>query len=841
MQMRLRLSLLVCLGLCALAPAVLRAQRLETLAAVFLQEEGDRARPPITYFAFPNINKLPLFVDKKLRRDIDAARSQNDLDQLELLLTTYVRQFGIQNFKDPDDLSLIWELGQVKELRGDTARAALFYTIALKNQSRWADSISVRLEGITAPKASRFVDLDYYYQLVAARQSVDTLKPPKGVHINVGKQVNTPAPEYAPYMHPSGDVLLFTSRRGGLDLDAPAQEQNEDIYYTQRNPFTNKGWEYAQRLPDVINSPFNEGSACVDSSGLYLVFSRCNSPDGLGVCDLYQARWVEGEWVEVENLGPTVNSDAWDSHPYLTADQQYLFFASNRSGGFGGIDLYMCRKDARGRWLAAENLGPIVNTFFDEVSPYLHPINNTLYFASTGHLHNLGGFDIFKSRWVYHHWEEPRNLGPLVNTPQDEYYFSIDGKGENLFFSHALKGQPRNFDIFSYPMPIDARPDAVVEFKGYLIDSLTGNPLTGIVAAIDLDKGAEITPKYISPTGYFEFSLVNNRRYLLVVIGENLLTVEDLALELDSLNHVLVRSALDRQAIVFRQVEFDKNSTEVHPSDLGLLRQIGTFLAEHPYATLTIRGHTDGEGDAGYNLRLSRRRAETIRETLLSLVDLPPEVVVAEGYGESRPIFPNDTKENRAKNRRVEFRIEIPDSYRAQLLAEAAPDYVPLEPLAGAEPLTPTDPAPTEPSLTDPAAPPGPTVSTDPAPTLPTPTPPTTPPATEPTPAFGDDLDDWGDFEGFDDLDFGFSDDELDALEGELGESDLLDIESVTADILDEEAEEDEDDLLREPKETPSPSTPGSPAPTTPAKPAAPKPTPAPADTTRKPPPKKGS
>lgn len=781
--------------LLVMAGTGLSAQRLQTMRAVYVHEGKSASEPVITYFAFPNINYLPLFQDKKLRRDIENARANNDPRELERLLTIYVRQFGILNFKQEYDLDFIWELAQLIEARGDTTRALFFYNIALKNQSRWVDSVQVRVGGLTEGKAVQWVDLDHYYSIVEARQQIDTLKPPKGVHINIGKAINSPAPDYAPFVYATGNVLLFSSRRGGFEQTAPDFIQNEDIYYSQISPFGDGTWEQAERLPDIINSPFNEGSACLDPDALKIYFSRCNAPDGMGVCDLYEARWdvEKGQWVDVQNLGPEVNSTAWDSHPFVAHDNETLFFCSNRDGGFGGIDLYMCRRTERGTWGPAMNLGPVINTLYNEVSPFLHPVNNTLYFSSTGHLHNLGGFDIFKSRWAYGHWEEPRNLGPLVNSKRDEYYFTIDGKGENLFFAHEQPNNPRNFDIFTYPMPLEARPDAVVKFGGYLLDSLTGYPLTGIVAAIDLDKGVEITPVYINPTGYFEFQLINNRRYLLAVIGESFLTIgDDFELHLDSLFQIMVHSALDERSLVFQEVQFERNSAEVRPGTLSLLEGISSFLRRYPFCSLRIRGHTDNQGDPSYNLELSKRRAENIREYILAHSGAPDSLITATGYGELHPVYPNDTEEHRRKNRRVEFEVIVPPGYRSLLLAEAGDDYI-------AE--TPPSIPPTDAETTATEAPPTDTPDTTPIPTSPTDvvtsaedTPPATPedttPATEEEPDRTDEEDPFSEdfFEDWGDMDF---DEDLTFLEEEFADDDLVDVESIAIDVL----EDEEDDL----------------------------------------------
>lgn len=635
--------------------------RLTLSRAVYLSE----AENPNTTFGsnvyFPNINKIPFFKDKNLRRRIQNLDKKDvkNYRLLDTLLTKYVTSFGLQNFKQNVELDMVWKLGQVKEILKDTSRALFYYTIALNNQSRHAKKIQIHYDALRSVKNNDFVDLEYYYRLLTARNTIDTLKPPAGVLLRMTDSINTVFPEYAPYMHPSGKVLIFTSRRTDqvpvTDID---YDQPEDLYYVEIDHEVG-GWGNVKPFPDEINTRFNEGSACLSADGSRLYFVRCNAPDGVGVCDIYQADYDRGEWTNIQNLGKNINSASWDSHPCLSIDGKTLYFASNRTGGFGRTDLYRSQQQGDSTWGPAENLGPVVNTIEDEVSPFIHPINNTLYFSSMGHLHNIGGFDIYKSRIINEPklvFEEPRNVGPLVNTSRDEYYFSIDKDADTLFYSGSAPDNAKNFDLFSFPMPMGARPDAVVSLSGYLIDSLTGKPLTGIVVAIDLDKNVEIEPLYITRTGFFEFRLINQRRYQLMVLGEQAIRITEHETE-DSLFSVFDHSVEMNQPFIFELMEFNPNSSEL---TLGMeiqLDALAEYLNAHPKRKLTIRGNTDSDGDPDYNLALSRERAENIKQYLLQSTSLPDTMILAEGYGSGRPIYPNNSPENKARNRRVEFEI----------------------------------------------------------------------------------------------------------------------------------------------------------------------------------------
>lgn len=641
------------------------------------------------YVHFPNLQKrTPIhknglheyepyyYYNAKELKKIKEYEVAKDYPNLEKSLIHYVQKFGIRNFKE--DVDLIWKLAQLYEMKEDTARALYFYNLALKNHSKYYDPVKVHFERLKEKTKSEYVDLETYYKIVEARARIDTLIPPKGVLLKMGDNINSVYPDYAPFMHPDNKLLIFTSKRSPwasvVNMD---YEQHEDIYFVMED-YMYGGWTNAEKFADVINSRYNEGSACVNYDGNLLIFSRCNSPDGYGICDLYSAELVNGKWTNVKNLGPNVNTSAWESHPNLSPDGNILYFSSNRGDGFGRCDIWKSERLPNGEWGKAQNLGPVINTIEDEVSPYFHSINNTLYFSSTGHLHSFGGFDIFKARWLDNHFEEPKNLGPLVNTPKDEYYFAIDGRGEKIFYAHQQEKPANNFDIFSFPMPMGARPDAITTLAGYLIDSTTQKPLKGIIVAIDLEKGIEIEPKILNPYGYFEFELINQRKYQLLVIGDDLLRIKETKpLSTDSNFAYIAYAVQNKKPIAFDGLEFEKNKANITDDIAYRLDYIVEFLKKYPFCKLHIEGHTDAEGDADYNLKLSQLRAENIKEYILEHLELENDtlqtIITTSSFGESEPLYPNDTEEHKQKNRRVEFLITIDPKYTDQFLTPIIP------------------------------------------------------------------------------------------------------------------------------------------------------------------------
>src|SRR5690606_29388655 len=219
-----------------------------------------------------------------------------------------------------------------------------------------------------------------YYELVAYRKEIDTLRPPQGVLLNMGEAINSDKADYGPTVGNSDQVIFFTSKRNS-HRDPLNKTYNEDLFYAHKFDST---WGFAEELK-AINTRFNEGSACLSHDGKQLYFARCNSPDSYGNCDIFVAQLsADSTWTNVRNLGPNINSTGWDSHPSLSHSGDTLFFASDRVGGFGFSDIYYSVKDKNGNWQKALNAGPIINTRGAEVSPFFHHRHNVLYFSSNG-------------------------------------------------------------------------------------------------------------------------------------------------------------------------------------------------------------------------------------------------------------------------------------------------------------------------------------------------------------------------------------------------------------------------------------------------------------------------
>ena len=430
---------------------------------------SDSVAVDISDLVFPNINKTPVYLNKKLEKKIAKLDQERNWQALYPELKKYVSNFGTQNFAL--QTYYIWRLAKLTEIFGSPEEAKPLYALVLKHSRQGLDvpSITARYDSLNRDKKSYYVPLAYYYDLVDFRRQVDTLIPPRSVLTSMGPRVNSMSEDYAPMVSSNDSVLIFTSKRNSVNTGIN-KSVNEDLFYTLN---TENGWGKAEMIPN-INSRYNDGSGFLSQSGKSLFFSRCEAPDGLGNCDLYMSNF-QGDtlWTTPKNLGEKVNSGQWDSHPSLNATEDTLYFSSDRRGGFGLADLYFSVKDNRGRWGEAQNLGPIINTRNNEVSPFYHREFNVLYFSSNGHLLNFGDYDIYKAYKEKGQWSEPINIGPLINGIGTEFYFSIDQQSEFIFYSRSKEESMKNLDLYSFPLPMAGQPSATTRFSGK-ISEVTG-------------------------------------------------------------------------------------------------------------------------------------------------------------------------------------------------------------------------------------------------------------------------------------------------------------------------------------------------------------------------------
>lgn len=364
-------------------------------------------------------------------------------------------------------------------VRSGLHEALFHYARARHRNMHFTQAIDTYMRYIDVGK--RKVDDDEVLRHIEiARRAMAAIANPVDVRItNVGPSINTSAPEYVPVITPDNSTMYFTSRRedstGGL-LD-PDGKYFEDVYRSRK---IGQEWSTAENIGRPINSETHDATVSISADGSTMIIYRTNQ--NLTGGDLYLTRLEKGQWSTPEKLPASVNTPYQEASATLSPDKTTLIFSSNRPGGYGGKDLYRVRRLPNGEWSLPKNLGPVINTPFDEDAPHLDVDGRTLYFASKGHT-TIGGYDIFRSTLTGRDtWTTPENLGYPVNTVDDDLYLSLDAGGRTGYFSSARPGGFGNQDIYSVEFVY--RRAFTVVVGGELID-LNSEPVQATITIID--------------------------------------------------------------------------------------------------------------------------------------------------------------------------------------------------------------------------------------------------------------------------------------------------------------------------------------------------------------------
>ena len=478
---------------------------------------------------------------------------------------------------------------------------------------------------------------------------------------NMGTMINTMFDEYLPALTADEQTIIITRKEPRKATTTANTPEEEDFYIATKD---NDGkWTMAQRVDEPLNSNDNEGAQCISQDGRFIVFTICGE-GGMGSCDLYWSKRVGNRWSKPRNLGAAVNSRYWDSQPSFSIDGKTLYFTSNRPGGKGGKDIWKTTLKANGQWGKAVNMGDSINTPQDETCPFIHYDDQTLYFASNGHI-GMGGFDIFYSRKLNDTtWTMPTNIGYPINTSGEEMNLIVGAGGKMaIFSSDKLEGYGGQ-DLYSFELYQEAQPIATTYMKGTVFDEKSKQPLAADFRIIDLENENEVVSATADPvTGSFLISLPVNKNYALNVSMDGyLFHSENIELlsgtpEEPFLKNVGMKQLSVGETVVLKNVFFETNKYDLKDESRVELMKLHSFMQNNPAVSIEISGHTDNVGNDNDNQILSENRAQAIYNFLIEN-GIEADRLSYKGYGETQPIDTNDTEEGRANNRRSEFKIK---------------------------------------------------------------------------------------------------------------------------------------------------------------------------------------
>lgn len=484
------------------------------------------------------------------------------------------------------------------------------------------------------------------------RQPADTAE-------NLGPRINSADPEYFPFLSADTQTLYLTRRIGNVDED-----------FFKATPDSCGGWLTARNMGTPPNSLQQEAAQMISADRHYLFFMRCDnrSENGwaAGGCDLYMAYTADSIWSAGESFGATINTPGYEGMPCLSADNRQLFFVSNRPGGYGGLDLWAARFE-RGLWQQPYNLGPEVNTPGDESAPFLHPDNKTLYFTSDGHP-GFGGKDLFRCRrGTDTAWTGVENLGYPLNSAFEEVSLFISPDGQNVLFSSDRQGPAGNFDIYKAKLPAALQPEAVTYIKGVVYDSISRQRLNYAHLSVLDPVSLQTLYEYQSNRGDGSFMMVLQPgvSYLLQTdrVGykqrvDTLIFPEQTVVEATSWDLPLLSSDYRKplKDTTVMVIGYAKNVTSVSDSVRQQLMGVLQPYLGDPEVTVIINSYTDNSGTPLLNDQISDLRARILAKEVTA-AGFGIMQVLAQGWAESNPLVENDTEENRNINRRTEIVI----------------------------------------------------------------------------------------------------------------------------------------------------------------------------------------
>src|ERR1035437_4186897 len=480
--------------------------------------------------------------------------------------------------------------------------------------------------------------------------------------INMGPEINSQYDDYEPTLTADGEEIIITCL---LPIERNNQypggnTMQEDFFVAKKE---NGNWAKREALGAPINTPGNEGAQSISADGRIFFFTACSRMDSKGSCDIYYSLRKGGMWSNPRNLGSPVNSSYWESQPSCSADGRTLYFVSNRPGGIGQMDAWETHIDKDGRWTQPKNLGPNINTKENEQSPFIHADGRTLYFASAGHL-GMGKMDIYRSeKDSVGNWGKPINLGYPINTWKDESDLRVSAKGNTAIISSNRAGGFGGTDLYTFDLYKEARPKEVSYVKGNIFDAKTQKKLGAMFELIDLKTGDIVMTSFSDGvTGQFLVPLTLNKEYALNVskdgymfYSEHYNLHQDSAMKPMELN-IPLQPIEAGGTVVLENVFFDTDKFILRDESRVELQKLIEFLNFNKWVKIQISGHTDNTGDKQRNILLSNNRAKAVTEYLISK-GIDKDRLSFKGYGDSKPVVPNDSEVHKAMNRRTEFMI----------------------------------------------------------------------------------------------------------------------------------------------------------------------------------------
>jgi outer membrane protein OmpA-like peptidoglycan-associated protein len=527
---------------------------------------------------------------------------------------------------------------------------------------------------------------DVLRRIAECENGIEYVNSPRDYTIeNLGPTINSEWDDFAPVVTADESFMAFTTRRQDGNTNADVFDDNlyyEDVFYSTQK---DGKWDYAKNIGPPVNIMYHSSNLAINADGTELYLYKSQNGGDI----FLSTKNPDGTWSEPVPLNSNINSTFSENSVSISPDGNTLYFSSDRpiTADKTDLDIYYSKKDRKGEWGPAKNIGSVINTPFDEDGPFIDYDGKTLYFSSKGHK-GMGGYDIYKSEYDAENdtWSAPINLGYPMNSPDNDVYFVSTPDGKRGYYASAKADglgftdiyQIRLADLEAPPKKVEAKkvepvveePVVVQQLKPVIlllkvVDSQTKETIEANITISSVANSSRV-PVALVGDGLYKTQFTNDtaEKYAIVAQRSGYM-YKNVSVEIPAMSitdkKIAKQIMLDKIQVgysqVIRNIYFDFGTAQLKSTSNPELDKLLKVLEENPRYMIEISGHTDNIGGADFNLWLSKRRAQAVVNYMVKNGQNESRFLV-EGYGEEKPLASNDDDINgRELNRRVEFRV----------------------------------------------------------------------------------------------------------------------------------------------------------------------------------------
>ncbi|NMM48385.1 OmpA family protein [Marinigracilibium pacificum] len=471
---------------------------------------------------------------------------------------------------------------------------------------------------------------------------------------DVGLGINTKYHEIKPIISPDGQSLFFSRMYYPGNIGGASDEQ--DIYFSK---LVDNKWTFPVNMKAPINNSKPNGMISISPDGKHILL--LNSYKGTNAPVSQSFIKEDGSWSEPEDIKiySYYNKSIFaDFH--MAPNNRTLLMAIERNDSRGDQDLYVSFILDNGQWSPPLHMGDILNSKGAEFSPYLSADGRTLYFSSTGH-DGYGESDIFYSKRLddtWTKWSAPINMGPQVNSPGWEAYYSVPSKSDYAYFISGEEGNSKTRNIYKIPADyIDYSPDETIMIEGN-VEAEEENLVVKVKNSL---TGEDLAQAFTSgENGEYKLLIPKVEKIDISASGKNSFgfnkTIDLSEVKLTTSIDLKVEKIEKGSSLAMTNLLFKRTTPILLKESYPDLNNLAALMRNNSKIKILIEGHTDNVGPHDSKMELSNLRAQTIKNQLINL-GIEENRIKTEGFGDTRPVAPNTTEENKQRNRRVEIKI----------------------------------------------------------------------------------------------------------------------------------------------------------------------------------------